>query len=262
MAKRIDSRDNREVKLVCSLADKKYRDREKLFCFEGAHLLEDYIAAGLMPERAYFTDQAAARYPELFSAVSDNAVCVSEAVYAKMTAERAPQGILTLSKRLCNIGFGKSDMSGGCLIACSVRDAGNLGTILRTANAFGINEVVCSADCADVYGIKTVRASMGALFRQCITVADDIKNEIISRKENGVRVFAATLSDNAHMISDGFLLPTDCVMIGNEGQGISNELVAASSGSVIIPMQQGCESLNASVAAAVFMWEMRRARHE
>lgn len=259
MTKRIDSRDNREIKHVCSLADKKYRDREGLFFFEGAHLLEDYIASGLMPERVYFTDDAAERYGTLFDAVGDAAVSVGDPVYAKMTAERAPQGILTLSKRIPNITFGMSDMSGGCLIAESVRDAGNLGTILRTANAFGIKEVICSADCADIYSSKTVRAAMGALFRQRVTVADDIEREITVRVSKGINVYAATLGENAMVLCDGFFKKSDCVIIGNEGQGITERTVSLASGSVIIPMQEGCESLNASVAAAVLMWEMRRA---
>lgn len=259
-AKRIDSRDNREVKLVCSLADKKYRDRERLFCFEGAHLLEDYLAAGLSPERVYFTDRAALRYAGLLNAVGDAAVFVSDAVYGKMTFEKAPQGIMTLSKRLPNIGFGCSDMSGGCIIAASVRDAGNLGTVLRTANAFGIREVVCSNDCADVYGPKTVRAAMGALFRQRITVSDDIRSEVTRRVQNGQSVYAAVLNQNAVTLSDGVLSRDDSVIIGNEGQGIPDDLVSLATHSLIIPMQQGCESLNASAAATVIMWEMRRAR--
>ncbi len=258
--KRIDSRDNREVKLVCSLADKKYRDRERLFCFEGAHLLEDYLAADLVPERVYFTDRAASKYDKLMRAVGNAAVLVSDTVYDKMTFEKAPQGIMTLSKRLSNINLGFSDMSGGSVIAASVRDAGNLGTVLRTANAFGIREVVCSNDCADVYGPKTVRAAMGALFRQHITVSDDIRLEVTRRTQNGHCVYAAVLNQNAVTLSDGVLSADDSVIIGNEGQGIPDEIASLATRSLIIPMQKGCESLNASAAATVLMWEMRRAR--
>lgn len=259
VTKRIDSRDNRLVKLVCSLADKKYRDREKLFCFEGAHLLEDYLAAGLMPEHVFFTEQAASKYQTLLRDSGNAAVIVGDAVYGKMTLEKSPQGIMTVSKRLQNIDFGYSDMSGGCIIALSVRDAGNLGTVLRTANAFGIRRVICSNDCADVYGPKTVRAAMGAIFRQRITVSDDITREITSRTQNGINVYAAVLNKNALLLSDGVLSADDCVIIGNEGQGIPDSIASLATRSLIIPMQKGCESLNASAAATVLMWEMRRA---
>ncbi len=260
--RRIDSKDNKEVKLVASLCDKKYRDRESLFFFEGAHLLEDYLSKGLTPRTVYFTQSAADKYGSLLIACADAATLVSDTAFEKMSTEKAPQGIITVSERLSNVTFGASDMSGGCLMLSSVRDAGNLGTILRTANALGIKSVICSADCADVYGSKTVRAGMGAIFRQNIIVADDFESEVAERVKRGIKVYAAALGRSAVTLCDGLLTQSDCIMIGNEGQGIAQEIMDICTSPLLIPMEQGCESLNAASAATVLMWEMRRSRHE
>ncbi len=256
---RIESKNNPRIKQTAALRDKKARDETGLFFFEGAHLLEEYLSSGHTPECVYATDKAINRYMSLISGISDLVCAVSEDAFAKISTENAPQGLITVSKRLNNITSGVSDLSGGCMMLASVRDAGNVGTVIRSAAAFG-SRVILSADCADIYGYKTVRASMGAVFKLGITVSYDLSSEITLRAKKGIRTFAAALDKDALLLRDGVIGRDDCVMIGNEGQGIPPSLLQKCYKALLIPMSEGCESLNASAAAAVLLWEMRRSR--
>jgi TrmH family RNA methyltransferase len=136
-----------------------------------------------------------------------------------------------------------------------LRDPGNLGAVIRSAVAFGVKHIVLSADSADIYNPKTVRAAMGTMFGVKITVVNDFLSFVAAAKECGRAVYAAELSDGARNVRDIDLKSDDIFIIGNEGHGIPKEISENCTGSVFIPISEGAESLNASVAAAVFMWE-------
>ena len=146
-------------------------------------------------------------------------------------------------------------LHGGCLILDGIQDPGNVGTILRTADALDV-PVVLAEGCADPYGPKTVRASMGAVFR---THPQTAGREEIARccREQGMELMATALSDDA---VDLRTVPLDraAVIIGSEGRGVSREFLALSRRQIIIPMNPRCESLNAAVAATIVMWQMKR----
>lgn len=136
-----------------------------------------------------------------------------------------------------------------------LRDPGNVGAVLRTAAAFGIDSVIL-LDCVDIYNPKTLRASMGAVFRQRVIHVDiDALPGIIGA--SGLKLYAATPGGDCVDVRS---LPRDnvAVAIGGEGSGLSDRLIHMSGGRVAIPMEPGCESLNAAVAAAVVMWELKR----
>jgi len=137
-----------------------------------------------------------------------------------------------------------------------VQDPGNVGTVIRTANAFGIGAVVLTGNCADLYNAKTVRSTMGAIFRQnVVEVAAENMSAWLS--ENGLRLYGAALSDKAGDIRS-INVTGAAVAIGSEGRGLSREFLDICDGEVIIPMRPDSESLNAAVAASVVMWEMSR----
>jgi TrmH family RNA methyltransferase len=138
----------------------------------------------------------------------------------------------------------------------SVRDVGNIGTIIRSARAFGIDLLVISTDCADLYNPKTIRASMGALFTQRIVVLESISSAAFALRSNGSRVYAAALVRDAKKLGEIELKMGDAILIGNEGHGLSQESVNACDECVYIPMEAGSESLNASIAASICMWEL------
>lgn len=146
------------------------------------------------------------------------------------------------------------------LIAESLRDPGNLGTVIRSAYSLGIDTLILTDDCADIYNPRTVRAAMGAVFKlPTLTVARDrLPAYIESLRLQGRKVYAAALSDNSVGISDIALRRGDCFVIGNEGHGLSEKCINACTSSVIIPMREGAESLNAAAAAAICIWETVR----
>ena len=140
----------------------------------------------------------------------------------------------------------------------NVQDPGNVGTVLRTAAAFSIGAVLLCGDCADLYSPKTVRATMGAIFRQRAFCAERGKlPELLSR--NGLKLYGAALSSGAKDIRKVDITHA-AVAVGSEGKGLSAELLALCENQLIIPMDAHSESLNAAVAASVIMWEMRRER--
>ena len=145
---------------------------------------------------------------------------------------------------------------GRCLVLETVQDPGNLGTILRTGNALSMDTVILTGDCADVYNPKTVRAAMGAVFRQKVLVMERREmKEYLSA--HGMSLYGAALSDASKDIRH-VSLEKAAVAIGSEGRGLSEEFLSLCDGQIIIPMNEQCESLNAGVAAAIVMWELCR----
>ncbi|MBR1659293.1 MAG: RNA methyltransferase [Oscillospiraceae bacterium] len=145
---------------------------------------------------------------------------------------------------------------GRALVLETVQDPGNLGTILRTANALRIDTVILTGDCADPWGPKTVRAGMGAAFRQRVYEME--REEMRAYlSAHGLRLYGAALSDRAADIRT-LDLKRSAVAIGSEGRGLSPALRSLCDGEAIIPMNEDCESLNAAVAAAIIMWELAK----
>lgn len=138
----------------------------------------------------------------------------------------------------------------------NLQDPGNVGTVIRTANAFNIDTVILVGACADLYNPKTVRASMGAIFRQRV-IEMDVKSLRSLLDNCNLRLYGAALSDKAEDMRNTDI-KNAAVAIGSEGRGLSHELLSVCDGELIIPMNPDSESLNAAVAASVFMWEMAR----
>ena len=266
----IRSRQNRLVKLVCSLERKKQREEEGLFRFDGIKLCREAIQKGIEPEYIFVAESKADELCERIGRT--DVTVVSDDVFEKMSTERSPEGVITVARMLGRlhrkVAVGESadastfpEESERVFLLESVRDPGNLGTIIRTAASLGIDRLVLSSDCADIYNPKTIRAAMGALFMlKTDTVEDGKTAEYINalRKKCGRRVWGAALRDDAVSLLERSLLPNDVFVIGNEGHGLSCEVIDACDGCVIIPMRQGCESLNAAMAAGILMWETVR----
>lgn len=248
----ISSKSNEKIKSVRKLADKKYRALSGLFTIEGRKLVYDYLRTAGIPLRIFATESAAEKYADILKATE--VYIISEELYAHISGEKAPQGIMAV----CRIPEEGSLKEGRCLLLESVRDAGNLGTVIRTAAAFGIENIVLSADCADLYNPKTLRAAMGALFFANIFTVADIVAFVESLRSDGRRVLATVPSEDAADIRSVTFTENDCAVIGNEGSGISGELLSHCDLRVTIPMRGQTESLNASAAASVLMWELVR----
>ncbi len=146
----------------------------------------------------------------------------------------------------------------GLLLLDGVRDPGNVGAILRSAAAFGVTDVILSRDCADLWHPRTLRASMGAVFHLRLWATEDLPGTVRDLRASGKRIWAACLGEGAVSVREQCPAPEDGVVIGNEGHGITPAVTAACDGCLYLPISDAVESLNASVAASLFAWEMMR----
>lgn len=266
----ISSRNNPTVKWAASLAEKKGRSENSAFIAEGEKLTLEALKCSLPVTHIFIMEGKEERLLDMLSpftslSVYDNCqvIILSEGAFDKISTEKAPQGIISVIKHLdffrnMDIIY-KEDffISKGerALSLYSLRDPGNLGAVIRSAVAFGVQHIVLSADSADIYNPKTVRAAMGTMFGVKITTVSDFTSFIEAAKANGRSVYAAELTDGAKSVKEIGLSGDDIFIIGNEGHGIPREISSLCTSSVYIPISEGAESLNASVAAAVFMWE-------
>ena len=266
----ITSRNNPLVKWAASLSDKKGQREAECFIAEGEKLTVEALKTGLPVTYIFICEDKKERELSLISEYMEleiyrdcQVVVLSEGAFEKISTEKAPQGVISVIKYLdffrnLNIIYKEEFFipEGERAIALySLRDPGNLGAVIRSAVGFGVEHIVLSSDSAYIYNPKTVRAAMGSLFKVKITVVDDFSSFVNAARESGRRVFAAELTENAKSLRDINVKKSDIFMIGNEGHGISGEISEICTGSVYIPISDKVESLNASVAAAVFMWE-------
>lgn len=275
----ITSRQNAQVSLACKLGEKKHRQSEKLFRFDGIKLFCEAVKRGVEPvfvlvdesQKAALDAKARSLYGLGFADVSCRILHLSHDLFVKISDENAPEGIICVAKyidkfhKIATIDSRTPDLmrilspeSGSVLLCESLRDPGNVGTVIRTAYAFGIDWLILSADCADLYNPKVLRGAMGTLFSQRILRVDDLAGAVELMRGQGRRVYAAALDEHAMQLGSFAFGKADSAVIGNEGHGLSEAVLKACDASVYIPMAGDAESLNASVAASVLMWEMCR----
>ena len=275
---RISSRQNPLVKEICGLTEKKNRDRSGLFRFDGIKLLKEALLSSVEIEVICIMESAKARILDMLAEYDFPPHCrvriLEDGVFLKISEEKSPEGVICVAKALDKnhkmttinnipIFLGELRAKDGreprLLILSSLRDPGNVGTILRTAAAFGIDGVILSRDSADVYLPRTLRAAMGAIFRvPTLRVDGEMHEAIAVLRDCGRRVYATALDDTAAELGSFPLLPGDCFVIGNEGHGLDASVITAATQSVYIPMAPGSESLNAAMAATVCMWELKK----
>lgn len=243
---RITSRKNEKIVHLRTLgADRGYRHVCGEFICDGEKLLREALTFGAEVTCVLVTEEI----PGLPANVP-----VYQVPYDLITAVspmKNPQPVLFS----CRIPARRSVQGGRIIVLETVQDPGNLGTILRTANAFGVTDVCLTGACADLYNPKTVRATMGAVFRQNVVELD--MEGVAGLKARGLRLLGTALGEGCQDICTA-PLEAAAVVIGSEGQGLSREMLELCDARIIIPMESACESLNAGVAAAIVMWEMYR----
>lgn len=245
---RITSSKNPLISHVRRLrADRAYREACREFVCDGRKLLREALLWYPRLKTVLVTPNAP--YPDVPEHV--RLVEVPESLMQSLSGMKTPQGVLFTCELPAER---KPDAKRGTLLLDRIQDPGNLGTILRTADAFGV-PVLLTNGCADPFSEKTVRASMGAVFRTMPCSAP--MEELLSAcREKEIPLAATALSETAVDLRTVDLAQY-MVIIGSEGQGICKELLEASEKQIIIPMQPRCESLNAAVAASIVMWQMR-----
>lgn len=230
------------------LRSRSYRESCGEYIAEGTKLLEEALLwqAGV---KTILLDETV--MPE--SIPSDvRVVRIPADIMRQLSLQQQPQGAMFV----CTLPSGKNGiLNQGCLILDGIQDPGNLGTILRTADALEI-PVILTEGCADAYSPKTVRASMGAVFRTAPVVMGR-QDVLAAIKHAGIPLLVTTMNSSARDIRY-VDVTSAAVVIGSEGQGVCTEFLNGSDGAVIIPMNPRCESLNAAVAATIVMWQMKR----
>lgn len=271
----ISSRHNPTIVKLCKLSDKKHREADRVFRFDGVKLCAEAIMSGVELEYIFLrrdnSDTVRMRVAEICGKYPEDTgarvILLENSLFDTVSEEKSPEGIISVAKYIDK--FHKIvTIDNNCIASLpsgerimlieDIRDPGNLGTIMRSAAALGVETLILCGECADIYSSKTLRGSMGALFRLKTVRARNGADAVKALRDGGRRVFAAALTSEALSLDDAGLEHTDCVVIGNEGHGLSSDIIAACDGCIIIPMSAGTESLNAATAAAIFMWEMRK----
>ena len=272
----ITSRQNPTVKRLCALLEKKARRREGAFRFDGIKLLLEAAKKQVDIELIAVSEAASEGVRSQISALISSGdidkrkiLYVSEQVFDKISEESSPEGVITVARFIDARHRVLESSEGYCiepreriLLVESMRDPGNLGTVIRTSAALGIDRLIITDDCADIYNPKTVRAAMGGLFSLNIDVvrASELSALVRLLMADGRRIYATALRDGAREIGSIELARGDAFLIGNEGHGLSTEAIESASGVAIIPMTAGSESLNAAAAAAICIWETVQAK--
>jgi TrmH family RNA methyltransferase len=229
-------------------ADSGYRHEHGEFLCDGEKLLKEALAFGADITSVLYSSKEPEGLPEHVPSY-----VVAYDILESVSPLKTPQDVIFS----CRLPDGiVSPITGGFhIILEGIQDPGNVGTILRTAGAFNTGSVILTGDCADPYNPKTIRATMGAIFRQHMTVME--LDGIRALKDNGFRIYGAALGADSRDVRD-VSFQNAAVAIGSEGRGLSPELLSMCDEKIIIPMSPNCESLNAAVAASIIMWEATR----
>lgn len=247
MSELITSRKNPLLQQVKKLlSSRKEREQSGLFVSDGTKLLQEAIRWWPGLDTVILSQDVEMKIP-----TGVREVRVPKDVMESISPMRAPQGALFI----CRLPEKKAFVpKPGMLLLDGIQDPGNLGTILRTADALQI-PVALLEGCADPYSHKVVRSSMGAVFRMEVVQTTWAAAEQAC-KEVGISVGVTALDEKARDLRQS-PLNTMAVVIGSEGQGVRKEILQSAQNSLIIPMNPNCESLNAAIAAAIVMWQMK-----
>jgi TrmH family RNA methyltransferase len=252
----ITSTQNERIKYIRSLGRRRVRQQEGRFVVEGTRLADEVVGAGIRPALALYTEAWAMTpggrrlLPSLAQA-EDGSWLASEAVLAACADTRTPQGVLVV------IPFTSLQPRPGLiLILDQLRDPGNLGTILRSAEAAGVGQVILAPDTVDLYSPKVVRGAMGAHFRLPASSQDWLA---IGKQVDGRTVWLADAAGEVPYDAIAWTVPS-ALIVGGEAAGAGEEAAALATGRVSIPMTGRAESLNAAMAATVILFEAARQR--
>ena len=248
MEERISSRKNPLLQQVRKLlSSRKEREQAGLFVSDGTKLLEEAVKFDSGLHTVILSDGVDVAVPD-----GVRVVRVPEDVMASISPMEAPQGALFLCRLPEKTAFAAQR---GMLLLDGIQDPGNIGTILRTADALEV-PVVLLEGCADPYSHKVVRSSMGAVFRTKVVQSTWAEVQAAC-KAAGIPVAVTALSERAKDIRSADLSQM-AVVIGSEGRGVRQEILGSADAELIIPMNPRCESLNAAIAATICMWQMKK----
>ena len=254
----ITSNSNPQVKNIIQLVKKaKARNEQRLFVVEGVKMFAEAPKEWMRQVFVSESLEAKEEHKELLAHVSYEVV--SDSVFKTMSDTQTPQGILALLQQPA---YGLEDLlnqPAHLLVLEDIQDPGNLGTMFRTGEGAGIGGIIMSRGTVDVFNPKVIRSTMGSIFRVPFFVTEDLKGTIKQLKQLGVKHYAAHLLGSCSYDEPDYTGAT-AFLIGNEGNGLSDEITELADGRIRIPMAGKVESLNAAIAATLLMYEAARQR--
>ncbi|MDP4094112.1 MAG: 23S rRNA (guanosine(2251)-2'-O)-methyltransferase RlmB [Bacillota bacterium] len=260
---RITSSQNPLVKEVKALKSKKARDESNSFFIEGIRLVEEALKEDIEIKKIFLSESFLSDKSSdlLISQIEQKKLdtfLLTDNILKDISDTENPQGVLAVLKiRNCSLDIIKGNSF--VLLLEAIQDPGNLGTIIRTADAAGADAVVMSKGCVDLYNPKVLRSTMGSVFHIPVCYNLDMEDTIVALKNKGIKVYAAHLSGEKSYVEEDYTKGCTFI-IGNEANGITEDSAKKADVLLKIPMPGRAESLNASIAAGVLMYEVVRQR--
>lgn len=252
------------LKEIKRLHESKERAEKGLFLIEGVRLMEEALKESISIEQVLYTAvvEETNRGSHLLATLNKmriQAFHVPEKVMESLSETENPQGILAVARQvkwsLNDIIKSKEPV----IIACGLHDPGNLGTIIRTADAGRCGGVITTQNTVDIYNPKVIRATMGSIFRLPVLKVDDLIEAVSTLKKEGYRIMATTAHAKTSYLDVDYRKPM-AFMIGQEASGLPDDILESADVKVFIPMKEGVESLNAAVSASILIYEALRQR--
>lgn len=240
----IRSLDNKEIKRYDKLKHKKYREEESLFMVEGFHLVEEAYKKNVL-EKVIVVEGKSFSFPI-------DTIYVTKEVMKKLSSLDTPSDIIGI----CKISNQKEILGNKVLLLDHIQDPGNLGTIIRSSKAFGVDTIVLSNDTVDLYNPKVIRATQGILFHINV-IRSDLKEVIDELKKQNYTIYSTNVVDGEDIKkikkSEKYAL-----IMGNEGNGVSSDIANLADQNLYIKMNKDVESLNVGVATSIILYELER----
>jgi TrmH family RNA methyltransferase len=252
----INSKDNSLIKEVKKLNDRKVRLKNKQFFVEGFRFVEEALKSDFIISHLFVSEENVYRIEEQAELLKSHIECymISDKLMKYLCNTENPQGIAAVVNMKKHDEL--MDINGFYILADKVRDPGNMGTIIRTAHATGANGVILTKGTVDVYNDKTLRSTMGSIFK--VNIINDEENKFLNQlQEKGFQLLVSSLAAKKSFYELN-LNEKIIIAVGNEGTGISEEVLNKADESFVIPMVGDSESLNVAVAASVMMYEVLR----
>ena len=255
----ITSKDNELIKHIRKLKDKKYRDESNEYVVEGVKLVEEAVKENAKIKQIIVCEDTTRTYEIpthiMLEIARYECISVSNKIFNIITQVTNPQGIMAIIEK--NAQDAQIDYSQDIIVVLDdVQDPGNLGTILRTVDSIGLNQNIVSKGTADAFNSKVVRSTMGAIFRIKIIEVENLAQEIKEMRKHHLKLMVTSLQTKNSIYDIDF--NKKIIVIGNEANGVSKEIQDMADEKAKIPMLGRTESLNASVAAGVVMYEYVR----
>lgn len=254
----IESRSNAKIKYVSRLInDSSFRKKEKKLVIENEVMIDEAISCGILPDCIFISENAAKKnhlLSDKYVNICKNMFMISDDVAEKISDLETPQGVTAVIS-LDSLPECKICSGGKYVLLERVADPGNIGTIIRTADAFGFDGIILTEGCADAYSPKAMRSTMGGIFRVPLTRCN-LDDAVQSLKNCNIALIAAVLKKDAEELKSLENIKSAAIMIGNEAAGLSEKAIEFSDRKIYIGMKGKAESLNAAVAASIFMYTL------